>query len=230
MYVLVLHDNRQLQTPKKSTTMSDPYKTPAAKKKEDCEGYEDYGLSPPKLPKKRQRTFEEAVKAIKCDSYKIRIEQVGEGKIAWFKKLDSGEEVYLPSDACRILLFLYSRNFMKHKSKDHRKKKVKEMLQRGRVRKAMLQVIKCNGDENLSFRKNYQVHYTRACLTIIRYFQQTGSVGFVPDMSSLTYYLRMQKNGSCCFLQAPCVAIYYLLQARGNAAAPPNASRLIRHL
>lgn len=76
--------------------------------------------------------------------------------------------------------------------------------------------------------KIYMDHYIRACLTIHRYFQQSGAVGFVPDMSSITYYLRMQRFGSC-FLQAPCVTMSYLLQACGKSVPPANASRLIRH-
>jgi hypothetical protein len=215
-------------SPNNATTMLDPLKTPAAKKKED---YEDYDLSPPKVTEAKRQTFDEAVRAIKHDFNELRVEW-GENeemrKLVWFMKQDDGTEAELPSDFRRIMLFLYSRNFKKDVGKVHRKAAVKNMLKKGRIRQIILQVIECNGDNSLSFDKDYRAHYIRACLTIHRYFEQTGATGFVPDMSSFTFYLRMQKFGSC-FLQAACVAISYLLQAHGVPVSPPDASRLVRH-
>ena len=208
--------------------MPNPCWTPEAKKKE---GYKDCDLSPPELPDRKRRTFEQAVKAIKNDFNELKVEWAGKEekqKVVWSKIREDDSEVELPSEFCQTLLFLHSRNFKKRANEDHQRAAVKDMLKKGRIRKVILQVIACTGDNSLSFNENYGAHYIRACLTIHRYFQQTGATGFVSDMSNLTYYLRMQKFGSC-FLQAACVAISYLLQACGKHVPPPNASRLIRH-
>jgi hypothetical protein len=119
-------------SPNNATTMSDPLKTPAAKKKED---YEDYNLSPPKVPAKR-RTFDEAVRAIKYDFNELRVEweeSEEKRKVVWFKKRDDGTEVELPPDFCRILLFLYSRNFKKDVGKDNRRVAVINMHRHPRL-------------------------------------------------------------------------------------------------
>lgn len=143
--------------------MPNPGKTPAAKKKED---YEDYDLSPPKVPEKERRTFDKAVRAINNDFTDLRVEWENKEKrkLVWFKKKDDGTEVELPSDFRRILLFLYSRNFKQHVGVHVRREEVKRMLQKGRIRKIILQVIKCTGDHSLSFDENYRDHYVRACL------------------------------------------------------------------
>jgi hypothetical protein len=54
--------------------MPSPSWTREAKKKE---GYEDYDLSPPKLPDRTRRTFEQAVKAIQNDFHELKVEWVG---------------------------------------------------------------------------------------------------------------------------------------------------------
>lgn len=119
---------------------------------------------------------------------------------------------------------------MKDTAKDIRVSKVKEFLklgEEGLTRKTILQVIKCDGDRSLAGDEPYQDDYARGCLTIHRYFLQIEATGFVSDMSTVTYYFRMQRFGSC-FLQAACVTMSYLLFARGKSVPPPNGSRLIR--
>jgi hypothetical protein len=204
-----------------------PRKTPSGNKKED---YEDYDLlSPPNVPDAKWRTFDEAVTAINNDfKEELRVEwkDVETGRaVVWFRRRDNVE---LPSDLSLILLFLCCRNFKMNVNMAARIAAVKNILNNGAIRRIILQVMKCTGDHSLSHDDSYQRQYIRACLTIHRYFQQPGTTGFVPDMSSPTYYLRMQKFGSC-FLQAPCVAMSYLLHAHGKPMPPANASRLIRH-
>ena len=225
-----------MQSPSPSAQPNNPYTTPAVKKKHDFEVYEDsgdYDLSPPKLPAKKRRTFKDAVEAIKRDFKELQVDWESEGTkkvVVWYKKKDDGN-IKLPQIYCQILLFLYSRKFKIDVSQAHRCTAVKAMMEAGtknRIRKAITQVIALTGDNDLSSEESYRHHYIRTCLSLHRYFQQTGAVGFMTDMSSLTYYLRMQTFGSC-FLQAACVAMCYLLQACGKQVPPSNASRLIRH-
>ena len=126
----------------------------------------------------------------------------------------------------RIILFLVSRNFRGSSNKDSRVTAIKKLLEIGRIRERMLQVLKVEGDRDISAERHR--HYIASCLVILRYFQQEGAKGFVPDMSAVTYYLRDQKYGSC-FLQAACVLISYLVQAHGKQMPPPDGSKLIRH-
>jgi len=116
-------------------TMSNPWETPAAKKKED---YEDYDLSPPEVPEKERRTFDRAVRAINNDFNELRVEWESEEKrkVVWFKKRADGTEVELPSDFRRILLFLYSRNFKKHVGMAIRREAVKDIYRRDTFEKS----------------------------------------------------------------------------------------------
>eukprot|EP00978_Attheya_sp_CCMP212_P017986 scaffold48685_cov46-Attheya_sp.AAC.3 len=93
----------------------------------------------------------------------------------------------------------------------------------------MLQVINANGDNDISSVEEKQAHFISTCLTLHRYFRQNGAKGFVADMSSLVYYLREQTYGSCCFLQAACIVMCYMLQSFGTFHPPVDGSRLIRH-
>lgn len=90
----------------------------------------------------------------------------------------------------------------------------------------MLQILKVEGDNDLS--KEAHNHYIASCRVIVQYFQQDGAKGFVTDMSTITYYLRQQRYGSC-FLQPSCVLISYLVQAHGKKLPPPDGSKLVRH-
>mgnify|MGYP000720876212 CR=1 FL=1 len=82
------------------------------------------------------------------------------------------------------------------------------------------------GDSDVSA-EQYK-HYIASCVAMRQYFQQEGAKGFVPDMSTVTYYLRHQKYGGC-FLQPTCVLISYLVQANGKQIPPPDGSSVIRH-
>lgn len=172
---------------------SNPFESPEAKKKK--EGYEDYDLSPPKLRKRDQRKFEDAVNAIQSD-FKglLRLEWVDDEKVLeWFKKRPDGTETELPMEFRRIFLFLYSRNFKKNAGQNGRRAAVRVMLSKGNIRKVIRQVINCGGDNDLSSQEDYRNQYIRVCTALFRYFQQDGASGFSQDMSSLIYYLRMQK-------------------------------------
>eukprot|EP00523_Entomoneis_sp_CCMP467_P006356 CAMPEP_0168734640 /NCGR_PEP_ID=MMETSP0724-20121128/8918_1 /TAXON_ID=265536 /ORGANISM="Amphiprora sp., Strain CCMP467" /LENGTH=564 /DNA_ID=CAMNT_0008781751 /DNA_START=161 /DNA_END=1855 /DNA_ORIENTATION=+ len=209
--------------------MTKAFKTPVAKKKES---FADYDLSPPKV--KGPRSFDETIAAIQQDwKGSVKIERRG-NETVWTKILPDGTKQNIPLDLQRLLLFLYSRGgFQRYGTSQHiRKDRIRQMLTSNpkRIREAFLQLIAIDGDQCLASQETYQNHYRRTCLTIHRYFQQDQARGFVPDMSSLTFYLRMQKKqGSCCFLQAPCVAMSYIIQTKGKDAPPANASRLVRH-
>ena len=135
----------------------------------------------------------------------------------------------------RILLFLYTRGFYIHSNSKTRRYVVSQMVQRTKkIRQRMLQILKAAGDVDLSAEKVKQEHYVRTCSTIIRYFQQEGAEGFKSDMSTVTYFLREQQQqmDDPSFLQAPCVAMCYLLQCvreEGDEVLPPvDGSRLVR--
>ena len=186
------------------------------------ESFEDYNLSPPKVP--RKKTFDDAVRAINRDFSKFRVGWVG-AKVKW-SMIHEGEQVELHFRTCRVLLFLYSRNFMMNKSQLTRTEAVRKILHKRNDR--IDRVMAVDGDIDLSNQEAYQIQYIRACMSIHRYFQQMGTTGFSRDMSNVTYYFRMQKHGSC-FLQAPCVAMSYILGVCGQPTPPSNVSRLIRH-
>jgi hypothetical protein len=185
------------------------YKTPGkADDEESSRRFAEYGLSPPVRGNKSGVTLDKAVRQINKDFKKI-----------W----ESGKD-----DEKKILVFLYSRGFHKNTTKPIRCGYVKQMLQGGVIRERILQVIKADGDIDRSSIAEWQLLFVRACLTLHRYFQQDGATGFIPDMSSLTLFLRYQKHGSC-FLQAACVTISYMIQSHGQLIPPADASRLIRH-
>ena len=196
-------------------------------KKDNAEGAEDYvdfGLLLPEQQKK-SRSFDEAVEAIKRDlKGKIQITRRGDGKLQWFSlKSNRG----CPPQLIRILLFLYSRKYYQASSPNDRQNAIKKIYD-SKFRRTLIQIINVTGDNDLSDEK-YSTHYRTSCRTIRRYFRQFGARGFINDMAKITYYLRMQKRGSC-FLQAPCVMISYLLQLfTGENFPPADASRLIRH-
>ena len=169
--------------------------------------YTMYGLSPPKT-KSRAESIEKALITIKR-YHKDRWEH-------------GNDEIK------KILVFLYGRGAYRYMNLKHRCKYVNEMLAKGKVRKRMLQVISAEGDSDISSSKENQEHYISTCLTLHRYFRQNGAKGFVEDMSKVVYYLRQQTFGSC-FLQAPCIAMCYMLQTFDTIIPPADGSRLIRH-
>ena len=188
------------------------------------ESFEDYNLLPPKVP--RRKTFDDAVRAINHDFSDLRVEWVNNGaKVKW-SMIQQGEPVELQFRTCRVLLFLYSRNFMMNKNQATRTRAVRKILHKGNDR--IDRVMAVDGDIDLSNQEAYQVHYIRACMSLHRYFQQMGTTGFSRGMSNVTYYFRMQKHDYC-FLQAPCVAMSYILGVCGQPTPPSNVSRLIRH-
>ena len=218
-----------LQSPKQCPQISkkkgDPINTPVVTRRAS---YEDHDLSPPKVPEKRKKSFDKAVSAIINDWPSIRVEWVNNRQeVKWYKIRDDGNKVELPLEFCRIFLFLYGRSFMRNGSKTDRIAAVKAML-RPASRQCILQVMNTDGDTDLSDEEVHRIHYIRACLSIHRYFQQTGATGFFEDTSNVTFYFRVQKHGSC-FLQAPCVAMSYVLSVFGECVPPTNVSRLIRH-
>eukprot|EP00978_Attheya_sp_CCMP212_P032311 scaffold125554_cov46-Attheya_sp.AAC.3 len=126
---------------------------------------------------------------------------------------------------CSSLLNV-SRNFRDSHNKQTRVHDTGKLLELGRVRDRMLQVLEVEGDSDISATKCK--HYVASCLVIVRYFQQDGANGFVSDMSTVNYYLREQKYGTSCFLHASCVLISFLVQAYGKEMPPPDGSKLIR--
>ena len=211
-----------LQSPPISTEKANRVDAPAVTRKDS---FEDYNLSLPKFLIKK--SFDDAVRAINDDWPNLDVTWSKNGeKVNWKKINDEGEHVELGFETRRVLLFLYSRNFMMNVKQKTRKKAVREILKKGGNR--IHQVMAVDGDIDLSNQEAYQIHYIRACTSIHRYFQQIGTTGFSRDMSDVTYYFRMQKHGSC-FLQAPCVAMSYVLGVCGQPMPPSNVSRLVRH-
>jgi len=183
-----------------------PPRAMSDEEKKEIALFAEHDLSPPPKSKNGNKTFKQSKKKIEREMKK-----------EWKKG---------GVDEKRIILFLVSRNFRGSSNKNSRVTAIKELLEIGRIRDRMLQVLKVEGDGDISAQRHN--HYIASCLAIIRYFQQEGAKGFVPDMSVVTYYLREQKYGSC-FLQAACVLISYLVQAHGKQMPPPDGSKLIRH-
>ena len=219
---LALHPNMSsLHSPQIWKKKGNRVDTPTVTRKES---YEDYNLSPPKVP--RKKAFDDAVRAINRDFPKLRVAWESNGEKVKWTMIGNGEQVELQFRTCRVLLFLYSRNFMMTANQVRRKEAVKEIL--GNKADRIHQVMDVDGDIDLSNQEAYQIHYIRACTSIHRFFQQIGTTGFSRDMSNVTYYFRMQKHGGC-FLQAPCVAMSYILGVCGQPTPPSNVSRLVRH-
>jgi hypothetical protein len=174
------------------------YETTVSLGKEESAEFAKYGLSP------LQRTFTESVRRIQKEFKETR---------------ESGTY-----DQKKILPFLYSRGLHRHSKKLMRVGHAEEMLRAGKVRERMLQIINADGDIDISSIDKWQLHYIRTCLTLHRYFRQTGAKGFVTDMSSLVYYLREQMHGTC-FLQAACVTMCYMLQSHGVVVPPVEMVR-----
>jgi hypothetical protein len=136
------------------------------------------------------------------------------------------------TDVSRILCFLYGRGFMHGDTlaKDEKKlriEKVKAIIMNRAAKKRLLQVIKFDGDTDLSAKESAKAVYARTVVTLKRYFNHDGTRGFLREMKNAHYYLRMQKSGNC-FLQAPCVLMAYLLQRYGLLNGPVDLSKLIR--
>ena len=205
-----------------SPRISSPIVSPAPGEEETEEDFDSYDITPPTLLNEKQRTFKQVVEAIQNDFDLLTVEEETDGKWKWTNEKKGGE---MSRDSCRILLFLYSRQYMIHNNKNARKESVRSLL---RNKQRFLLVLERMDDTDLSGDFEHQHNYIRTCTTIVRYFCQDGAVGFREDMSTLNYFVRQQKGNSC-FLQAPCVAMSYLLQAFGKNAPPANASRLIRH-
>ena len=206
-----------------SPRISSPIVSPAGEEETE-EDFDSYDITPPTLLNEKQRTFKQVVRAITNDFDSLTVEEETDGKWKWTNEKKGGE---MSRDSCRILLFLYSRQYMIHNNKNARKESVRSLL---RNKQRLLHILECTDDTDLSGDFENQHNYLRACTTIMRYFDQDGAVGFREDMSTMKYFICRQQKGNSCFLQAPCVAMSYLLQAFGKDDAPPaHASRLIRN-
>ena len=207
-----------------SPRISSPIVSPAGEEETE-EDFDSYDITPPTLLNEKQRTFKQVVEAIQNDFDLLRLQEVN-GKWEWYN-IKTGRE--MSRDSCRILLFLYSRQFMIRNTKDARKASARSLLRNNLSKQRLLHILECTGDTDLSGDFGNQHNYLRACTTVMRYFDQDGAVGFREDMSTMKYFIRRQQKGNSCFLQAPCVTMSYLLQAFGKDAPPANASRLIRN-
>lgn len=189
------------------------------------EGYETYGLSPPRI-RNFCRSFVETIGAIQCDfKGKLDIEvegnqKVGFTKVSWTVLHSDGSRSELCNELKKVLLFLYARKFMVHGI--GRVDTIKQILQHPHP---ILRVIKADRDRCLSSDPEYENQYVRACLTIHRYFKMDGASGFPAQFPELTLYLRVQVGGSC-FLQAPCVAMSYLFQGYFDQQAEAPTGRI----
>ena len=174
-----------------------------------------YGLgSPPRRPDGSQPvSVEQAEKNIKKDGRRIR------------KLFNKGGH-----DTQKMLIFLYGRAFMARKPKKKRVECILRMIEVQEASDRLLQVVKADGDNDLSRDSAYMRRYAELVIALRRYFRLSGSFGFVPDMDEVLYFFRFQNSGNC-FLLGVCVMASYLAQKSGGETSPypVDASKFIRH-
>jgi hypothetical protein len=171
--------------------------------------YTSFSLSPPKGPSNRQ---------CQCDNALMKMKEDGFG--------EERDQKGIPTDATRILVFLYGRGF-RSENKIQRIGEIRQILGDEESRQRMLDILRVDGDKDCTSERQDQ--YKSFCSLVEQYMEQDGSFGFMKNLDKVKYFLRFQNHGTC-YLLAPSMMIAYLLQCLGkDGASPVDVSRFIRH-
>ena len=127
-----------------------------------------------------------------------------------------------------MVMYLYGRGFMSEESSKERTEKVCAMVAgTTSAREIMSLLISAKGDNDLQQDPTYASLYRTTIATLVAYFKQPGTTGFLSRMGDAKYYLRCQRSGNC-YLSAPSIFVSYLAQSRGASFPPMDVTKLVR--
>ena len=127
-----------------------------------------------------------------------------------------------------MVMYLYGRGFMSEESSKERTEKVCAMVAgTTSAREIMSLLISAKGDNDLQQDPTYASLYRTTIATLVAYFKQPGTTGFLSRMGDAKYYLRCQRSGNC-YLSAPSIFVSYLAQSRGASLPPLDVTKLVR--